>query len=131
MNKYELLIDIDYKPKRWNRWCEEFVSKLRFASINLGLEIGKVKVYETNKGLHIYIDVYSELKLNSKDICFIQLLLGSDYKRELFNWIRIRGRYRGKWNVLFINKERTTDYSRSVESRINRLISEREEKMST
>lgn len=126
MRLIKLLIDIDYKPRRWNKWCEEFVSKLTFVCKHMNIEIGKVRVYETVKGLHLYIDAYSQFNYSRKDICFIQLLLGSDYKREMFNWIRILGKYNGEWNVLFINKERITEYSRKIESKINRLISEGE-----
>ena len=59
-------------------------------------------VYSTAKGYHIYLDVAGEF--NSFDVCFLQMALGSDYKRETFNFMRFRDHLDKKWNVLFAKK---------------------------
>lgn len=58
-------------------------------------------VYKTNKGYHIYI--FIERPLPPKTLVFIQLMMGSDYKREMFNYARINAGLIN-WNVLFRRK---------------------------
>jgi len=68
---------------------------------------GTSKVAKTRKGWHIYLDVMQPEELSDEDICFLQCAMGSDYKREMFNWKRIRfGTMWQKqtWNVLFAQK---------------------------
>jgi len=61
------------------------------------------RVFSTTKGYHIYL-VTDGKDLNSFDICFLQMALGSDYKRETFNFMRFRDSLDKKWNVLFESK---------------------------
>ena len=87
-----------------------------------------IDVYETNKGYHFYLKVKTERKLTSKDVVVLQLALGSDYKRELFNWLRVRnGRTSKKWNVLFKckynSKKRISEETKTDSAiRLERLI---------
>lgn len=62
-----------------------------------------VRVFSTAKGYHIYL-VTEGKELNSFDVCFLQMALGSDYKRETFNFMRFRDNLDKKWNVLFETK---------------------------
>lgn len=61
----------------------------------------KVEVRSTAKGYHIYMDVESKVPLDSFDVCFLQLALGSDYKRETFNYMRFKDSLTRDWNMLF------------------------------
>lgn len=63
-----------------------------------------VIVRSTAKGYHLYLDVVSEKELDSFAICFLQMALGSDYKRETFNFMRFRQSLNKDWNVLFVRK---------------------------
>lgn len=63
-----------------------------------------VEVRSTAKGYHIYLNVESEVVLDSFAICFLQMALGSDYKRETFNFMRFRQSLSKDWNVLFARK---------------------------
>jgi hypothetical protein len=60
------------------------------------------RVYSTHKGYHVYIEVFGDY--NSFDLCFLQMALGLDYKRETFNFMRFRNSLDKKWNVLFSKK---------------------------
>jgi len=60
-----------------------------------------VEVRSTMKGYHIYLDVESVKPLDSFPVCFLQMALGSDYRRETFNFMRFRHEAGKDWNVLF------------------------------
>jgi len=93
------LIKIDLDSK--DQW-QNFIEKAKFVLAFWHLTIKHVWVAETSKGYHIVIIVKE--KLPDMQICFIQLALGSDYKRECFNLARV---LRGEkdWNLLFKTKE--------------------------
>ena len=105
MREYELKLDFDFKIFNLGEFARDFVDKLRFLQIFYGIYLESIDIYETNKGYHFYLKVKTERKLNNKDIVVLQLALGSDYKRELFNWLRVRRNQKFKrWNVLFKSK---------------------------
>ena len=60
-----------------------------------------LKVASTQHGYHIYMTVECERELSNFDVCFLQMTLGSDYKRECYNYSRFIDRLDKKWNVLF------------------------------
>lgn len=64
----------------------------------------QIERFQTHKGWHVRIKVNSYL--SDKDILISQLLCGSDYKRELRNYVRIlSGKFKNQeWNVLFCEK---------------------------
>ena len=102
LKEYELKLDFDFKIYNLSEFAKQFVDKLRFLERFYGIYFKSIEVYETNKGYHFYLKVTTERKLNNKDIVVLQLALGSDYKRELFNWLRVRRGQKFKhWNVLF------------------------------
>ena len=80
-------------------------------------------VAQTPHGWHIYIKANSDMMLNDKDICVIQILLGDDFKRGVYNWLRVReGKFK-VWNVLFTHKERIDiEKSRELLEHLQRLI---------
>jgi len=123
MNEYIFLVDIDYKPKNPSKFAEEFADKLIFVSDMLKIFIDEVEVYETKRGIHIYVYASSKRKVSDEEIVVIQLALGSDYKREIFNWTRVISNPRPKrWNVLFRDKEKITRLSKILTVLINRKI---------
>lgn len=64
-----------------------------------------VEIYKTERGHHIYVKTIPRKRISSLMICAIQLYLGSDKERELFNIERIR-RKEKDWNVLFVVKRK-------------------------
>lgn len=98
--RYVLKIDIDRKRKV-DKLARNIVNRikpiLRYASIS----IADIRAYETRRGYHIELEIDAPL-LDNKDIVFLQLLLLSDWKREIFNWLRIRSSEQlTSWNILF------------------------------
>jgi len=132
MNRYELKLDFDFKPRSAKRFAKEIANKLKFLTSFFGISVIDVKVYETNKGLHVYISLYSNVELTDEDIVVLQLALGSDYKRELFNWLRVRSRDKFKhWNVLFkvkykngviVSKEEKTELAEEIEYYVRKYL---------
>ena len=93
------LIKIDLDDKSlWNT----FLERAKFVLAFWHLTVKHVWVAETAKGYHVVI--ITKEKLQDQQICFLQLAMGSDYKRECFNLARI---LRGEkdWNLLFKTKE--------------------------
>ncbi len=95
-------VDIDYKPPNVSLFAKEFAKKLKFVSKLLNLTVESVEAFETEKGYHVYVYFSGSRKLEDVEILVIQLALGSDYKRELYNMTRVLSeKYNGKWNVMF------------------------------
>lgn len=63
----------------------------------------KITEKETKNGKHITIRFKSKAKFTDSDLVFLQLWLGSDWKREFFNYLRVRAGWKN-WNVLFKRK---------------------------
>ena len=143
MDKYEILVDIDFKPeskRKLVKLAEDYSWKMYFISTSLNLVFEDTKVLETKKGFHFYHTVESKRPLTPLEIIIIQLALGSDYKREIFNLRRARAWLDGEeledgWNVLFkykykkgklVSQEFDGEKSRIIESyiknRYNRLM---------
>lgn len=137
---YDVLVDIDYKPvnhKELIKFCDNYSRKMTFITNTLGVVFRKTEVYETGKGLHIYHLVSADYELIPIDIVIIQFALGSDYKREVFNYRRARVWIEGEdigegWNTLYkykyscgklVSCEKVTEMSRKIEETINRLYS--------
>jgi len=132
MYRYELKLDFDFKPRSAKRFAKEIANKLNFLTSFFGISVIDVKVYETNKGLHLYISIYSSVELDDRDIVVLQLALGSDFKREIFNWLRVRSRDKFKhWNVLFkvkykngviVSKEEKTELAKEIEYYVRKYL---------
>jgi len=70
-----------------------------------GLAYKTAFVFSTTKGHHIYIEFENDDKWNAldfRDKVFMQLVFGSDFNREVFNWLRAKDNV--DWNILFIRK---------------------------
>ena len=136
MDSYKVLVDIDFKPETkflLIKLAEDYSWKMYFISTSLNLVFENTKVLETKKGFHFYHKVSSGRPLTPLEIIIIQLALGSDYKREIFNLRRARAWLDGEeleegWNVLFkykyksgklVSYESESESSRILESYIN------------
>lgn len=71
----------------------------------LNIDIQRILIRRTPHGYHIKIEIRQDL--DDIDILILQLLLGSDYRREFFNYQRIKAGVKN-WNILFDKKENTS-----------------------
>jgi hypothetical protein len=90
-----ILIDID-TDKKLHDVVDDFNFRRRFMEKILDKKFEVVKFYKTKKGYHIYVLSDNAIKM---DDVFMQLALGSDWKREILNFSR-----NGRDNILFSNK---------------------------
>lgn len=98
------MIDIDGNFGK--RKKNELAKKLVLLSKYFKFEIENVIVKPTKRGWHVKIEIDKEF--DDSDIVFFQLFLGSDWRRELFNWLRIKHGWK-PYNVLFKQKYRFKD----------------------
>ena len=129
MYNYELKLDIDFKPTDTNKLVDQIIERVIFLEDVFCVQFEKFEVFETNKGLHIYVKIGSKNKLKNTDIVVLQLVLGSDYKREIYNWMRVRNGGNVKyWNKLFkkktvkgvvVSEEKKTELAVELESKLN------------
>ena len=119
IHKTTIKLDIDEKPKKLRVFCNEMIDRFTFFMqiYEYNFWLKSIKVRETVKGYHFYINVLTNRKLKDVEIIYIQLALGSDYKREGFNMIRsAEGNTKIEdWNMLFIDKEKVSEMSSFLE----------------
>ena len=70
----------------------------------LGLRVVRVKVHHTTNGFHARL--ICDNQMDPVKAAFIQALLGSDYRREMCNLLKIE-RGAKNWNLLFKKKWKT------------------------
>ena len=113
----KIKLDLDLKETEGNNlprikaifW--EIGRRLALIDHFLGISPEEIMVRETRKGFHVYITTIEDFDTNPEMIVSIQLLLFSDWKREMFNLRRIifdrksMGEVREGWNVLFLRKK--------------------------
>lgn len=98
--RYVLKIDIDRKRKI-NKLARNIVGRLKVLKETATISVADVRVFETRRGYHIELEIDAPV-LDNKDIVFMQLLLNSDWRREVFNWLRSRASDTlPNWNILF------------------------------
>ncbi len=112
MKTYLIKLDIDGKDANPVDVGNEIGFKLKKLSDVLDVTVEKISVYETKNGYHVYIEISTDIELDGKDVTFIQLFLGSDCYRELYNYVRCKiPNYSGKsFNVLFKHRIKGEDY---------------------
>lgn len=91
-----LKLDIDEKKN-----LDRKLDRIAEIALHLGLDVQSVEVAETRKGFHVKIIIRNDIK--EYNIVTIQSLMGSDWLRETYNFIRVAKREK-KWNVLFSQK---------------------------
>ena len=77
----------------------------------LGLRVVRVKVHHTKNGFHARL--ICDNQIDPVKAAFIQALLGSDYRRELCNLLKIE-RGAKSWNILFKRKWKTDKLGQEV-----------------
>jgi hypothetical protein len=71
------------------------------------LTVKGIFVFKSAHGWHIYIELEDNEKfkeLTIYDIVFFQAIIGSDFKREILNWMRAKSGMGREWNILFVEK---------------------------
>jgi hypothetical protein len=107
---YTLKLDFDGLEVDYS----EQINRIKIVFHIIGfLRLNSVDVKQTKKGFHTYLYIQSpKVLLNPIDLAFLQSLMQSDYKRESFNFLRIKsgvGLFNNEWNVLFSEKRKTSD----------------------
>lgn len=92
-----LMLDIDKAPIPYER-----ISKV-LSMLDLQPITWLVDVKSTTNGWHIIVPISNQL--TDLEVVLVQVLMGSDYKRELFNTMRVKQNIK-EWNVLFNTKYR-------------------------
>src|SRR3989304_4479786 len=85
----------------------DIIAKRSFVFKKFGIIIKRILVFKTFKGWHIYFEIMDDeewKKMTKQDIIFLQAIIGSDFKREVFNWMRAKSGMGKEWNLLFIRK---------------------------
>jgi hypothetical protein len=108
---YFLKLDFDVLEPEYLKLIERI--KTIFNIIGF-LKLESVRVMQTKKGFHTYLTVSpkGKLQIMPMDMVALQAILGSDYKREAFNFNRVKSgvNLRGNaWNVLFNSKWKTNN----------------------
>ena len=77
----------------------------------LGLKVVNAKVYHTTNGYHLVLELDNEI--DDLKAIFMQLALGSDYRREVCNLLKIE---RGckDWNTLFKAKYKVNQLGQRI-----------------
>jgi len=96
-----LMLDLDGKFGK--RKKNLLAKKLVLLSKYFNFEVKNLMVKPTKRGWHVRIEVDREL--DDRDVVFFQLFLGSDWRREFWNWLRVKHNWK-PYNVLFKEKYR-------------------------
>jgi len=122
MNKGEVELKLDFDIEDWKK-VKDILKNRIIVFKSFYLIPYYTVVAQTRHGWHIYIKCHTKMELDDKDVCVIQGLLGDDFKRVLFNWLRVREGKFVEWNVLFTHKERIDiEKSRELGDYLQRLI---------
>ena len=114
--EYEIKLDYDSDNIPINR--------IMYVTRYLGLYIKECRVRKTKHGFHFTLKVLSKLDFEDKDICLMQALMGSDFRREFLNYLRILNEVE-RWNVLYKWKMRNGEViSEEVKNHITDKIEE-------
>jgi hypothetical protein len=96
----QLLLDYDFRSEEALLkfiqivWPIVFRFEFQFGK----LQLTDLEAMRTKHGWHLYLEVRN--KMRDLDRVFVQLMLGSDFKRELFNYRRVK-LGETDWNFLF------------------------------
>jgi hypothetical protein len=91
-----LKLDMDFKPSK--QWLKEWVETRYFLLEKLGYRAVEHDIFETTRGIHIYIKLDREV--SDREANKLQFLLGDDYTRVKINQWRIERGIKN-WNKLF------------------------------
>jgi hypothetical protein len=98
--RVNLKLDIDFKNLKFFKQLGKQVNMINYLT---GIVPLTFIAYETKHGFHVYLTLSSKRKFNQTDELLFQALLSDDYKRELFNWLRLKD-FGDSENLLFFKK---------------------------
>lgn len=130
INDADVKLDIDCPEDKSMesivKLSEELASRMVFLMFFTPFEFRQIRVYETARGFHIYLWSEGE-KPKPIEVVIIQLALSSDYRREMFNYLRVWSKKPPEhWNVLWKTKydKEGNIVSREKRSKSARIIEE-------
>jgi len=99
-NCYVLKVDLDYKMPL--DLLKKFILS-KYGSLRiLGINVHRVLVYSSKRGLHLFVYISSNKNLSELDLCILQFFVGDDFGRTIINLRRIIGDMDWKkYNKLF------------------------------
>ena len=102
----QILIDLDNHEFKSEEALLKFIDDrwkfvFQFVWPYRRLKLKGLRVMRTSNGWHLYLTVAN--RMTQDDIVFLQLMLGSDYRREAYSYLRLHSGVRD-WNFLFPQK---------------------------
>jgi hypothetical protein len=93
-----LKLDIDFKPPK--TWLDEWIRTRKLLLEKLGYDYERFDVFQTERGIHVYITLRQNIK-SARTVNRLQWLLGDDATRVKINQWRIERGIRN-WNKLYM-----------------------------
>lgn len=104
---------LDYDVPLDTDGIELLEKRVSFVSDIVGIPLEMYMLWRTQRGAHVIIQAHREGKqLEPVEVVLLQCLLGSDWRRECFNFQRVRvladapAFWQDRWNVLYSEKLR-------------------------
>ena len=86
-HKYQIMLDYDVRERVFKRRLKDIV----IANCIMGfIQVFLVKINQTNKGFHVILNIESRCEFSDNDLVCLQAIYQSDYKREAFNFLRVK-----------------------------------------
>jgi len=119
---YVIKLDLDCNELEFKDYINRFKIVLHIIGF---IKLEDINVMQTKKGFHVYLAIESKkVVLLPSDLVCLQSLMGSDYKRECFNFLRVKSGLvlDDSWNVLFNRKWGFKDGQKTLLSQENRRM---------
>lgn len=114
VTEFKLKIDLDLPNSIPHSFLllQKFARRLRRLSTDCSVDLSSLRIFVTNKGLHIYITVSCNIKMSEREKLMFTLILQSflldDSGRSYANLMRLLGKRRGRFNLMFKCKNKYT-----------------------
>jgi len=95
------------------------IEQIKFVVSAFSLKVIDAFVHKTTNGYHVRLYV-TEPDICDAEVVLFQTLMGSDLKREVFNYLRVLND-KANWNVLFEHKENSKGIIISKENMDKRM----------
>jgi hypothetical protein len=97
----DFMIDLDALGESTEQTTTELIDRIKFIRIFTPFKIYRIQVRETARGFHVYLWVDGQHPTPAEAV-LVQMALGSDYRREIFNYRRVwPNKHPERWNILF------------------------------
>jgi len=107
VTRFELKIDLDLPNSIPHSFLllQKFARRLRRLASDCFVDLDSLRTFVTNKGLHIYITVTCDIDMSEREKLMFTLILQSflldDSGRSYANLMRLLGKRRGRFNLMF------------------------------